>query len=76
MAPELAPPDVRNKAKPQAVLVSFLGDSTYNWLKEDCLVPFAPHCAELCVQPTKSKASLPYLCGNLVYFFGNWNIAW
>ena len=57
MDPARAPPKVHASAKPNTVLVSFLGDSTYNSLKPNCLKPFkGPHFDELHSQKTKNKA--------------------
>ena len=57
MDPARVPPEVRASAKPGTVLVSFMGDATYNWLKPDCLRPFVgPHFEEHRLQKTKSKA--------------------
>ncbi|KAK9830899.1 hypothetical protein WJX81_003019 [Elliptochloris bilobata] len=57
MDPAKAPPKLHARIKPSTVLVSFLGDATYNWLKEDCLVPFlGSHFEEHSAQKTKNKA--------------------
>lgn len=58
MDPACVPPKVHASAKPNTILVSFLGDNTYNRLKPDCLKPFkGPHFKELSSQKTKNKAS-------------------
>lgn len=57
MDPARVPPKVHASAKPNTILVSFLGDNTYNRLKPDCLKPLkGPHFEELCSQTTKNKA--------------------
>ena len=57
MDPARVPPKVQASAKANTILVSFLGDNTYNRLKPDCLKPFeGPHFQELCSQKTKTKA--------------------